>query len=275
MKKHMSTVQGTAVMGVDIGSASSKCVILDGFAKLAAQVIISAGTGTSGPARAVDSALIEAGLNEKDIAFTVATGYGRNTFAGADERLSELSSHAKGAVWILPGVRTVIDIGGQDAKALSIAEYGAHSNFVMNDKCAAGTGRFLDVMARLFELDVSQLAGLDEKADGIIPVSSTCVVFAESEVISQLAKNAPIPNLIAGIHMSAASRAASLMKRAGITEPILMTGGVANNTGVVRALEQTLGMKVRTSPYSQLAGAIGAALFALERMKIIAVNHQP
>ena len=252
-------------MGVDIGSASSKCLLLSGTTNIIAQAVIPSGTGTSGPCRAVEAALSSAEVGAEQISGVVSTGYGRNTYEGADVSISELTCHAKGASWILPGVRTVIDIGGQDVKALSLGESGNLINFVMNDKCAAGTGRFLDVMAQVLELDVSELAELDAKADGIVPVSSTCVVFAESEVISHLATKAPIPNLIAGIHQSAASRASSLMKRIGITEPVLMTGGVANNAGVVRALERLLGVRIRTSPYSQIAGALGAALIAWER----------
>ena len=258
--------ENTLTMGVDIGSASSKCVILNESLELVAQAVIPAGTGTSGPKRAVDAALEIAGVGVDRISKIIATGYGRNTFDAADERVSELSCHAKGAVWILPGVRTVIDIGGQDAKALSIDESGALVNFVMNDKCAAGTGRFLDVMARVLETDVGELSALDEQAQSAVSISSTCAVFAESEVISQLAKNTPIPDLVAGIHQSAAARAASLIKRVGVTKPVLMTGGVANNAGVVRALERTLGVEIITSPYSQIAGALGAALFAQERI---------
>jgi predicted CoA-substrate-specific enzyme activase len=251
-------------MGVDIGSASSKCVIIDGAAELVAQAVIPAGTGTSGPGRVVKEALDTGKISAENISGIIATGYGRNTYDSADGSVSELSCHAKGASWILPGVRTVIDIGGQDAKALSISDTGKLKDFVMNDKCAAGTGRFLDVMARVLELDVSELAALDEKADSIIQISSTCTVFAESEVISRLSKKTPIPNIIAGIHQSAASRAASLIKRIGAAEPVLMTGGVANNAGVVRALQKTLGIEILTSPYSQIAGALGAALFARE-----------
>ena len=252
-------------MGVDIGSATSKCVLLSDSLEIIAQTVIPGGTGTSGPRRAAETALIAAGAGGEQVSRVVATGYGRNNYEGVDETVSELSCHAKGAVWILPGVRTVIDIGGQDVKALAISGNGVLSNFVMNDKCAAGTGRFLEVMARVLELDVSDLEAYDKKADGITPISSTCVVFAESEVISQLAKNAPLTNLIAGIHQSVASRVVSLMKRIGITEPVLVTGGVANNAGVVRALERSLGVKTITSQYSQIAGALGAALFAYER----------
>ena len=252
-------------MGVDIGSSTSKCVILNGSSEIVSQAVIPVGTGTSGPRRAVEAALAIAGASMEQAAVVIATGYGRNTYDDAAERISELSCHAKGAVWIMRGVRTVVDIGGQDAKALSINEDGRLADFVMNDKCAAGTGRFLDVMARVLEVGVSDLQGLDEKAGGIIQISSTCTVFAESEVISQLSKNAPIPDIIAGIHQSAAVRAASLMKRIGVVQPVLMTGGVANNAGVVRALARALGAEVKTSPHSQIAGALGAALFARER----------
>jgi len=254
-------------MGVDIGSASSKCVIVDQDAGVVAQAVVPVGTGTSGPRRVVENALEAAGIGPEQIACVVATGYGRNTFADADDRVSELSCHARGAVWILPEVRTVIDIGGQDAKALSISKEGKLENFVMNDKCAAGTGRFLDVMARVLELETDQLAETGERAENVAMISSTCVVFAESEVISQLAKNTPVPDLVAGIHKSAAARASSLMKRIGITGPVLMTGGVANNAGVVRALKSSLGIEILTSPYSQVAGALGAALFARDRVR--------
>ena len=252
-------------MGVDIGSATSKCIIINEAAEIVAQSVIAAGTGTRGPDRAVEAALGAAGAGIEQISKVVATGYGRYTYETADDSASELSCHAGGAVWIMPGIRTVIDIGGQDVKALSISVEGRLENFVMNDKCAAGTGRFLEVMARVLEIDIDKLAEYDDRADGIVSVSSTCVVFAESEVISHLANKANVPNLIAGIHQSAAARAASLMKRIGIKEPILMTGGVANNAGVVRALERSLGVPIQTSPYSQVAGALGAALIALER----------
>ena len=254
-------------MGVDIGSASSKCAIITAAAELVAHAIIPAGTGTSGPQRAIAAALAAANISMADVSSIVATGYGRHTYTDAHQRISELNCHAKGAAWILPGVRTVIDIGGQDVKALSLSESGSLSNFIMNDKCAAGTGRFLDVMARVLEVNLTELAALDEEARGIVPVSSTCTVFAESEVISQLANDAPLCDLVAGIHQSVAVRATSLMKRVGIIEPVLMTGGVANNAGVVRALERILAVEIKVSPYSQLAGALGAALFALEQIE--------
>lgn len=249
-------------MGVDVGSTTSKCLILKNGREIASKVIVGAGTGTSGPGRAVTAALDGAGLRREDIAAVTATGYGRSTFPGADYIVSELSCHAIGAHALFPEVRTVIDIGGQDAKALSLDQKGRMENFIMNDKCAAGTGRFLDVMARVLELEVSQLAEKDREAKSVVSISSTCTVFAESEVISQLANNVPIPDLVAGIHRSVAVRTASLVNRLGLAEPVCMTGGVAQNEGVVRSLERELGCSIAVSPMAQLAGAYGAAIYA-------------
>lgn len=247
-------------MGVDVGSTASKCLILKDGREIVSSAAIPAGTGTSGPGRAVAAALGEAGLAREDMAFVVATGYGRNTFKEADAVVSELSCHAVGAHAAFPEARTVIDIGGQDAKVLRVSPEGKLESFLMNDKCAAGTGRFLEVMARILELDVSELAEMDEKATGKVNISSTCTVFAESEVISQLAKNVDLHDLVAGIHASVAVRTAGLARRLGVTEPVGMTGGVAQNAGVVRALEKELGVRIAVSPLSQLAGAYGAAI---------------
>ena len=166
-----------------------------------------------------------------------------------------------------PDARTVIDIGGQDSKAMTIGADGRLENFIMNDKCAAGTGRFLDVMAKVLEKDISELADLDEKAEGMISVSSTCTVFAESEVISQLSRGADIPSLVRGINTSVAIKAASLVKRLGIKPPVYMAGGVARNTGVVRALEKELGTDVKVSEIQQINGAFGAAVYGYGKVK--------
>jgi predicted CoA-substrate-specific enzyme activase len=252
-------------MGVDIGSTTSKCVILKDGTKLLSQAIIPSGTGTSGPARAISSALELARTEQGQIACTGATGYGRKTLPLADFQMSELSCHARGARFLFPQARTVIDIGGQDAKALQLGPDGGLLNFVMNDKCAAGTGRFLEVMARVLELDLSRLAEIGAKAEHPAMISSTCTVFAESEVISQLSQNVAIPDIVAGIHRSVAVRAAGLVRRLPVVPDVVMTGGVARNGGVVHALEDELETKIQTSPLSQLAGAIGAALFALDK----------
>ena len=248
-------------LGLDIGSTASKCVILDESGALVGSAVVPAGVGTSGPGRARAAALAAAGLAEGDIARSVATGYGRHTWEGA-EAVSELSCHALGAHAQFPEARTVLDIGGQDAKVIRLSPAGRMEAFLMNDKCAAGTGRFLDVMARALELRVEDLAAKDAEATSPVSISSTCTVFAESEVISQQAKGAPLPDLVAGIHASVAARAASLVKRLGLMEPLVMTGGVAQNAGVVRALERERGVPVQVSPLAQLNGAYGAAIYA-------------
>lgn len=254
-------------MGVDVGSTTSKCLILKNGCEVLGSAVISAGTGTSGPGRAVAAALEKAGLQRGDVCCVTATGYGRNTFGGADYVISELSAHAIGANAAFPEARTVIDIGGQDAKVIRIGANGKMENFLMNDKCAAGTGRFLDVMARVLELDVNELAEKDAQAKTAVSISSTCTVFAESEVISQLANNVDICSLVAGIHASVAVRTASLAKRLGVMEPVVMTGGVAKNAGVVRALEKELGVKISVSADCQLNGAYGASVCGWNKVK--------
>ena len=254
-------------MGVDVGSTTSKCLILKNGTEITASSVIPAGTGTSGPQRALSAALSEAGLTRSELAAVTATGYGRNSFEGADYVVSELSCHALGAHALDASVRTVIDIGGQDAKVLRVSADGKLENFLMNDKCAAGTGRFLEVMARVLELDVSELAGMDAKAARAVPISSTCTVFAESEVISQLAQNVDLCELVAGIHASVAVRTAGLARRLGVVPPLAMTGGVARNAGVVRALEKELGTEIAVSELSQLAGALGAAVYGWKKTK--------
>lgn len=178
--------------------------------------------------------------------------------------MSELSCHAMGAHFLWPNVHTVIDIGGQDAKVIHI-ENGAMTNFQMNDKCAAGTGRFLDVMARVLEVKVSDLAPLGAQSTKRVPISSTCTVFAESEVISQLSKGTNKIDIIAGIHRSVASRVIGLVNRVGVSPDVAMTGGVAQNYGIVHALEEGLGIEIKTSPLAQYNGALGAALYAYRK----------
>ena len=194
-------------MGVDVGSTASKCVIIKDGKEIVAKSVISVGTGTSGPARAIKQALEEVGLNSiAQLDGAVATGYGRNSLEEVPVQMSELSCHAKGAYFLFPKVRTIIDIGGQDSKALKVGDNGMLENFVMNDKCAAGTGRFLDVIAKVLEVDLKDLEKLDEQSKLDVTISSTCTVFAESEVISQLAKGTKIEDIVKGIHTAIASR---------------------------------------------------------------------
>ena len=254
-------------LGIDIGSTASKCVMLSDGKDIVAKSLIAVGAGTSGPQRAIEAVLAQAGMTKQDMAFTLATGYGRNSLEGfADHQMSELSCHAKGAGFLFPNVRTVIDIGGQDVKILRV-ENGAMTNFQMNDKCAAGTGRFLDVMARVLEVDVNDLGTLGAQSTKYVGISSTCTVFAESEVISQLAQGTDKRDIINGIHQAVAGRVAGLAHRVGVQDDVVMTGGVAQNTGIVKALSEQLGHTIHTSPLTQYVGALGAALFAFQKCK--------
>lgn len=252
-------------MGIDVGSTASKCVIMKDGQEIVAKSLVPVGTGTSGPARAIAEVLDNAKMTREQMDFVLATGYGRNSLDGlADLQMSELSCHAKGATFLFPQVHTVVDIGGQDVKILQV-ENGVMTNFVMNDKCAAGTGRFLDVMARVLEVKVQDLGMLGAQSTKQVEISSTCTVFAESEVISQLSMGTDKRDIINGIHRSVASRVAGLAHRVGIRDQVVMTGGVAQNSGVVKALEEALGHEVHISPLTQYNGALGAALFAYQK----------
>ena len=253
-------------MGIDIGSASSKVVILKDGKEIIAASVAQVGTGTSGPEQALTEALEKSGLSRQDMSSIVTTGYGRFAFEDADRQVSEISCHAKGAYFQVPSARTIIDIGGQDAKAIRIDEKGIVKQFFMNDKCAAGTGRFLDVMARVLEITIGELAEYSERAEFAASISSTCTVFAESEVISQLSKGEKKENIIAGVHKSVASKALALAYRGVIEEDIVMSGGVALNSGVVKAMAAQTGMKIKVVQDPQTVGALGAALFAYEEV---------
>ena len=252
-------------LGIDIGSTTSKGIILKDGKEIISQAFIHAGTGTDGPEYVYEQLLTQGKLSANEIAYIISTGYGRKTFPLANNNMSELSCHAKGTVFLFPQARTVIDIGGQDAKVLQIDENGKMVNFVMNDKCAAGTGRFLDVMAQVLQFKIDDLEKEALKATEPAKISSTCTVFAESEVISQLAKGVDLPNLVAGICQSVANRVGALVKRIGINEQVCMSGGVAKNGGIRAALAKELGVEIYTSPLAQLTGALGAALYAYEK----------
>ena len=251
-------------LGIDVGSTASKCIMLKDGQEIVAKSLIDVGAGTSGPQRAIDAVLENAGMKKEDVAFTLATGYGRNSLMNfADKQMSELSCHARGAYFLFPDVHTVIDIGGQDVKVLHI-DNGAMTNFQMNDKCAAGTGRFLDVMAGVLEVKVQDLGHLDSLSKKRVEISSTCTVFAESEVISQLSMGTDKCDIIAGIHRSVAHRVTGLAHRIGVVPALVMTGGVAQNEGVVKALQNELGCEIHRSPLTQYNGALGAALYAYQ-----------
>ncbi len=253
-------------MGIDVGSTASKCIIMKNGETIVAKSLVDVGAGTSGPERAIQAVLAEAELEMTDMAHVMSTGYGRHSMEDADSQMSELSCHARGAYFQFPNVKTIIDIGGQDAKGLRLDD-GMLVNFVMNDKCAAGTGRFLDVMARVLEVKIDDLESLAEQSTKDVTISSTCTVFAESEVISQLSRNTDKRDIIRGIHRAIASRVGALARRIGLVDDVVMTGGVARNGGVLKALEEELGHKIYTSELAQYNGALGAALFAYQKSK--------
>ena len=249
-------------LGIDIGSASSKAVILRDGRDIVAQTVVQVGTGTSGPDRVLRETFETSGLELADMAATVATGYGRFSVPFADRQVSEITCHAKGVAFLRPSARTIIDIGGQDVKAISLDDRGSVQKFFMNDKCAAGTGRFLEVMARVLEVGQDKIAEYHFKAPDPARVSSTCTVFAESEVISLLSQGVACENIVAGVHQSVASKACALAWRAGVRPDVIMCGGVARNAGVVDAIEKELGQAVHVISNPQLSGALGAALLA-------------
>jgi len=253
-------------LGVDIGSTTSKAVILDSNLNLLAESVINTGTGTRGPEKTVEAVLSKASISEKEIQYSVVTGYGRMTYEKANKQITEISCHAKGTFCLEPKVRTIIDIGGQDAKVIRLDGNGRVENFAMNDKCAAGTGRFLEVMARILDCSINRLSSLSQKATEEINISNTCTVFAESEVISQLAAGAKRENVAKGAHKAVAKRVAGLAGRIGIESDVVMTGGVALNRSVVKALEQEIGQKITVLEKPQIVGALGAALYAFEMM---------
>ncbi len=251
-----------AVAGVDIGAIAAKAVVLEDN-QIRGYAILPTGYDVAVAAKKVlRKSLKKAGLTEKDLERIVATGYGRISVSFADEKITEISCHAKGASWLVPETRMVIDIGGQDSKAIRVDESGIVTAFAMNDKCAAGTGRFLEVMARALELPIDKFGRLSLKSANPCIISSVCTVFAETEVISLRAEKKPIEDIIAGIHRAVAKRIVAMMTPIDIASPIMMTGGVAKNVGQREALEQELGTKLIVPQEPQIVGALGAALFA-------------
>ncbi len=252
--------------GCDAGSTYTKCVIIDENSKIVASVI---NKSRINPVLSAQSALDEAaakvdGLQSaKDLAYLVGTGYGRNKVPFADENISEISCHAMGVHVTNPKVRAVIDIGGQDVKGIAIDTDGTVLNFAMNDKCAAGTGRFFESMANAFEMSIEAFSALSLKAKNVIPITAQCTVFAESEVVSLVGEGKPMEEIAAGIQLSVAKRCFVMAKKAGATDHIALTGGCAKNEGLKRAIEKVLKLHVIELEIDpQLMGALGAAEYA-------------
>ena len=242
-------------LGLDIGSSSSKAVLLgENQESLAAQVV-NLGTGTKGVGQVLEAVYRQAGIGPEEVRYTVVTGYGRMTYQGADRQITEISCHAKGVFHLSSSARTIVDVGGQDTKVIRLGQDGSVENFVMNDKCAAGTGRFLEVMARVLDCPIASLSQLAQQGEEVVPISNLCTVFAESEVISHLS---------AGVSQANATRITGMAGRVGVEPQVVMTGGGALNGALVEALSKSLGHPVCILDNPQVMGALGAAVFAWE-----------
>ena len=252
-------------LGIDIGSSSSKALLLSMDGEILASSVVNIGTGTDGAHRVVTQIYQEAGISKEDILFSIVTGYGRMTYTDADMQVTEISCHAKGVAYTDPTARSVIDIGGQDAKVIRLGSDGRVENFVMNEKCSAGTGRCFEVMARVFNCTIQEMSDMANRATGSVMISSTCTVFAESEVISQFAAGTPRESIAKGINQSVAKRVAGLSSRVGLKDTIVMTGGVALISSIVKSLEEELGVTIRVPEKPQVVGALGAAILAREK----------
>jgi len=259
--------------GIDIGSTMTKVVIMK-------EGIISSVIGPTGAEqrrlahRVMERGLEEASLSFSSITYLVATGYGRLNVPFADKQVTEITCHAKGAAFLFPEAKTVIDIGGQDSKAINI-EKGRPVDFVMNDKCAAGSGRFLEIIADGLGITLEEMAQLSLKSNHPIKIGNLCTVFAEQEVVGKLAEGAPLADLIAGIHEALASRVASMAKKLKVADDVVVTGGGAKNRGLVRALSDILGHRLLVPSEPLLTGAIGAALLGRDIAQKARSNGRP
>ncbi|MBN2077744.1 MAG: 2-hydroxyglutaryl-CoA dehydratase [Spirochaetes bacterium] len=251
-----------ATLGIDIGSITTKAAVVDDGKLLGTTVGFTGYNIGKAWRHVTDELLGELGLEFSAMGKIVSTGYGRNGVDAAHKAITEITCHAAGAHFCAPHVRSIIDIGGQDSKSILLDDSGKVKDFAMNDKCAAGTGRFLEVMARALQVDLEEFGEISLQAEKPGRISSLCTVFAESEVISLISKGEGRENIIAGIHESIATRVAAMASRVGVREPVMMTGGVAKNIGVVRAMENKLGLKIEVSEFAQVMGAIGAAVMA-------------
>ena len=272
-KEHLASQKGspmsktaTFVVGLDSGSTSTNAVVMNEAREIVASVVIRTGAKAGASAeRAYREVLERAGIAPDQIACTIATGYGRVSIPFADENVTEISCHGRGAHYFNPAVRTILDIGGQDSKAIHVNATGEVTDFAMNDKCAAGTGRFLEMIARSLEISLDELGPAALESKKHLEIASMCSVFAESEVISLIANNEEKPNIAAGVCRAVAGKAYSLMRRVGLEGAYMMTGGVAQNPGVVCAVEELIGEKLFICEDPEIVGATGAALLALEK----------
>jgi len=252
--------------GCDVGSLTAKAVIMQNNEIMASAVSLAKRSPEESAREVMDMAIKTAALTMKDLAYCVGTGYGRKHVSFVNSIESEITCHARGAVWQAPTVRTVIDIGGQDAKAISVDESGAVTRFIYNDKCASGTGRFLEIIAEALEIRLDDLGDISSKSTKRITLSNQCVVFAETEIISLVNDGAEIPDIIHALHNAVANRAAALAKSIAVGGDVVMTGGVARNTGMFESLKNAMGVNLIRVKNPQINGAIGAALMAMDSL---------
>jgi predicted CoA-substrate-specific enzyme activase len=252
--------------GVDVGSTQTKAVIVDEARRIVARTLIPTGANVT---RAGENAFVrgceEAGLSREAVRYVVGTGYGRYKVTFGDAQITEITCHARGAHSLFPATRTVIDMGGQDTKAIKVGPDGSVIDFSMNDKCAAGTGRFLSAAADVTGVGLDEIGPLSLEARSPVRLTSVCTVFVESDIMSYLAQRKTIEDILGVVHKAIATRTMSLVRRVGVEDEVTFTGGVSRNVGMVRALEAVLGRPINVSADGHYIGALGAALFALER----------
>jgi predicted CoA-substrate-specific enzyme activase len=257
--------------GVDVGSTQTKAVIVDGARRIVARALIATGANVS---RAAENAFREAcaaaELPREAIGYVVGTGYGRYKVMFGDTQITEITCHARGAQFLFPATRTVIDMGGQDTKAIKVGPDGSVIDFSMNDKCAAGTGRFLSAAADVTGLPLDEIGPRALEAKNPVRLTSVCTVFVESDIMSYLAQRKTVEDILGGVHRAIATRTMSLIRRVGVEDEVTFTGGVSRNIGMVRGLEAVLGRSINVSDEGHYMGALGAALFALERAEAAA-----
>lgn len=266
------------VAGVDIGSTTAKAVILRDGTPVASAITLTGADCNAAAEKALDTALGQIGMKKPDVTYIVSTGYGRRAIDFGNETITEISANAKGAMYLgseKGKVKSIIDVGGQDTKAIIIDDNGRITNFVMNDKCAAGTGRFLEVIANVLQESMDHFAQLSMQSTDPATINSTCTVFAESEVVSLIAKKVPKQDIIAGIHKSVAKRIADMAKAAGIKPVVFFDGGGAKNPALKKAIEKELGYEIYVTQYPQIVVALGAAIMAHEKCLKIASKTTP
>jgi predicted CoA-substrate-specific enzyme activase len=260
--------------GVDVGSTQTKAIVIDEDAKIVGRSLIDTGANVVVAAeKAYRAALGDANLTEEHVGYVVGTGYGRYRVTFGHTQVTEISCHGRGAVHMFPGTRTVVDMGGQDTKAIRVGPTGEIVDFCMNDKCAAGTGRFLGAVAAALDIPLADLGAVALKAEKPVKISTTCTVFAESEVLSWLGRGKKVEDILLGVHGSMISRSIGLMRRVGIEPEVTFTGGVTKNIGMVQGLNKALGFDVNVSDDSHFMGALGAALFARDRVLASRTKH--